>query len=272
MNNWIGKIIGMLLGFFLTDSLVGLISGLIFGHIIFDQNCFHQLLQSISSSRSFQSKVQEVFFNTIFRVMGFVAKLDGQVSENEIRQARNIMRQMSLDDNMKREAIRLFTEGKQSNFNLDVTLNQLRQTCLFQPTLLQMFLEIQIQMAYADRPWISEYKRQVLQYICERLGVNNFQYHQFKYSFQAKQNYQQYQQKAPPNPHFHLNDAYKILGLTMSATDSEIKKNYRRLMSQHHPDKLMAKELPPEMIKIATKKTQQIKNAYEQIRKSRGIV
>ncbi|MFW0004343.1 MAG: co-chaperone DjlA [Coxiella endosymbiont of Dermacentor nuttalli] len=270
--NWIGKIIGMLLGFFLTGSLVGLIAGLIFGHIIFDQSWFRWLLQSISSFRLFQPTVQEVFFNTIFRVMGFMAKLDGQVSENEIRQARNIMEQMSLDDNMKREAIRLFTEGKQSYFNLDVTLNQLRKTCLFQPTLLQTFLEIQIQMAYADRPWINEYQKQVLQYIFEQLGANNFQYYQFKYSFQAKRNYQQYQHnKAQLNPHFHLNDAYKILGLTMSATDSEIKKNYRRLMSQHHPDKLIAKKLSPEMIKIATKKTQQIKDAYEQIRKSRGI-
>nr|WP_309567569.1 hypothetical protein [Coxiella-like endosymbiont] len=43
-------------------------------------------------------------------------------------------------------------------------------------------------------------------------------------------------------------------------------------MSQHHPDKLIAKGLPPEMIKMATQKTQQIKNAYEQIRKVTGIV
>ncbi|AKQ33179.1 co-chaperone DjlA [Candidatus Coxiella mudrowiae] len=268
--NWTGKIIGMLLGFFLAGP-VGFIAGLIFGHIIFDQGWFRQWLQSVSSSCSSQTKVQEVFFNTTFRVMGFVAKSDGRVSENEIRQARHVMQQMGLDDNMKREAIRLFTEGKQPNFNLGVVLNQLGNTCLFQPTLLRMFLEIQIQMAYADGGWISEYKRQVLQYICERLEINGFQYYQFEQRFQAEQNYKRYHQKSPSNPHSHLNDAYKILGLTMSATNSEIKKTYRRLMSQHHPDKLMAKGLPPEMIKVATQKTQKIKNAYEQIRKASGM-
>ena len=267
--NWIGKIIGMLLGFFLTGP-VGLIIGLSLGHIIFDQGWLRQWLQSLSS-RSLQSKMQEVFFNVTFRVMGFVAKLDGYVSNSEIHQARSVIQQMNLDDNMKQEAIRLFTEGKQSDFDLDFSLKQLRQTYLFQPTVLRIFLEIQIQMAAADGPWISEYKRQVLQYICERLGVNNFQYHQIEQCFQTKHNYQPHCRETSCNAHSYLNNAYKILGITMSATDFEIKKNYRRLMSQHHPDKLMAKGLPPEMIKVATQKTQQIKNAYEQIRKARRI-
>jgi DnaJ like chaperone protein len=41
-------------------------------------------------------------------------------------------------------------------------------------------------------------------------------------------------------------------------------------MNQHHPDKLIAKGLPEEMIRIATEKTQEIKAAYEQIRQHRG--
>jgi DnaJ like chaperone protein len=41
-------------------------------------------------------------------------------------------------------------------------------------------------------------------------------------------------------------------------------------MSQHHPDKLIAKGLPDERIKFATEKTQEIKAAYEQIKESRG--
>ena len=60
-------------------------------------------------------------------------------------------------------------------------------------------------------------------------------------------------------------------GITASASDTEVKKAYRRLMNQHHPDKLMSKGLPPEMLKMATQKTQQIKSAYEQIRKARML-
>ena len=66
-----------------------------------------------------------------------------------------------------------------------------------------------------------------------------------------------------------ISSAYKILGINKTASDAEVKKAYRRLMSQHHPDKLIAKGLPEEMIKLATEKTQKIKAAYEQIKKSR---
>ena len=63
---------------------------------------------------------------------------------------------------------------------------------------------------------------------------------------------------------------YPILGLTPQADDEELKKAYRRLMNQHHPDKLVSKGLPEEMIRLATQKTQEIKAAYERIRKARG--
>ena len=66
-----------------------------------------------------------------------------------------------------------------------------------------------------------------------------------------------------------LDAAYEILGVSKAATDADVKKAYRRLMSQHHPDKLIAKGLPDEMVKLATEKTQKIKAAYEEIRNSR---
>ena len=66
-----------------------------------------------------------------------------------------------------------------------------------------------------------------------------------------------------------IHDAYKVLGIPADSTDADLKKAYRRLMSQHHPDKLVAKGLPEEMIKLATEKTQEIKAAYDMIKKSR---
>jgi DnaJ like chaperone protein len=68
-----------------------------------------------------------------------------------------------------------------------------------------------------------------------------------------------------------LSQAYAILGVGHTATDADVKKAYRRLMNQHHPDKLIAKGLPEEMIRIATEKTQQIKTAYEQIKSERNM-
>ena len=70
--------------------------------------------------------------------------------------------------------------------------------------------------------------------------------------------------KTPPQS--TLKAAYQVLGVAETASDAEVKKAYRRLMNQHHPDKLVAKGLPEEMMKLATEKTQEIKNAYEQIK------
>ena len=62
-----------------------------------------------------------------------------------------------------------------------------------------------------------------------------------------------------------LANAYKVLGVTEQDSASDIKKAYRKLMSQHHPDKLVAKGLPPEMMEMAKQKAQDIQAAYELI-------
>ena len=68
-----------------------------------------------------------------------------------------------------------------------------------------------------------------------------------------------------------LKDAYLVLGVSSPASDADVKKAYRRMMNQHHPDKLVAKGLPEEMMKLATEKTQEIKKAYELIKQKRGM-
>ncbi|WP_419582212.1 DnaJ domain-containing protein, partial [Thiolapillus sp.] len=68
-----------------------------------------------------------------------------------------------------------------------------------------------------------------------------------------------------------LADAYAVLNISADASDAEVKKAYRRLTSQHHPDKLVAKGLPEEMMQIAAKKTHEIRQAYEIIKEARGF-
>jgi DnaJ like chaperone protein len=66
-------------------------------------------------------------------------------------------------------------------------------------------------------------------------------------------------------------DAYAILNVSPEASDADIKRAYRRLMSQHHPDKLVSKGLPEEMMEIAKQKTQEIRQAYEVIKEKRKL-
>lgn len=69
-----------------------------------------------------------------------------------------------------------------------------------------------------------------------------------------------------------LAEAYRVLGLSRTATDAEIKQHYRRLMNQHHPDKMLARGVPSSQLPAAQKRTQAIRAAYDQIRAQRELV
>ncbi len=263
---WTGKIIGAAIGFIIIPGPVGFILGLLVGHL-FDAGYFKRLLGGAQSTHT--SKVQQVFFKATFMVMGHIAKSDGRVSEQEIAAARNVMAQLNLSETNRHQAIDYFNQGKQSGFDVKATLDELKRSCWSRPTLLRTFLEIQIYMAHVEGPLTAQ-KRAALQFVCTQLGVGSFSFEQFEQQYQAGQNYRQ-TGGAYVDPKQHLKAAYELLGVSASATDAEVKKAYRRQMSKNHPDRLIAKGLPPEMVKLATQKTQQIKSAYETIKKTRGM-
>lgn len=208
-----------------------------------------------------QERVQAAFFTTTFSVMGHIAKADGKVSKDEIAAANSIMGRMQLNAQQRKAAIRLFNEGKKTGFPLHDVLQQFRRECSRRHNLMQMFLEIQIATAMADGHFHASEKR-VIFTIGEQLGFSRADIeHLFSMSSGTGRTAGEQKQT--------LAQAYEILGVAKTASDAEVKKAYRRMMSQHHPDKLIAKGLPEEMIKLATEKTQQIRAAYEQIKDSR---
>jgi DnaJ like chaperone protein len=75
-----------------------------------------------------------------------------------------------------------------------------------------------------------------------------------------------------PPPKQRLDDAYAALGLQPGASDAEVKRTYRRLMSRNHPDKLAARGLPESMREIAEERSREINTAYDLIKASRQMV
>ena len=97
-----------------------------------------------------QQRVQAAFFSGVFSVMGYISKADGKVSKSEIIMAQQVMEHMQLSEDMIKVAKDLFNQGKQEDFNLDEVLEQFRVETHRRTHLIRMFLEIQIQAAYAD--------------------------------------------------------------------------------------------------------------------------
>ena len=279
----LGKIIGGIIGLILFN-LPGLIIGVIIGHLIDRHNT--KLMPD--------NKVDQlIYIDSLFATLGYVAKLDGQISKQEINYASTIMQKMRLTKEQREKAMRAFYQGKREDFDVETTIKSLRKSAHHQRKLLYFFINAQIQMAYADGV-IKEQIKPMLQKMAQQLGLMplSFSYydaifgwqqrrqqHQYYQQHQQYQQYQHYQSsgqqhyQAGPRPQFTttIETAYKNLGISSKITDEEVKKTYRKLMSKYHPDKLMSKGLSDKEMRAATEKVQQIKAAYEQIRQARGF-
>jgi len=255
--SWWGTIVGGTLGFMLGGPL-GAMLGAALGRN-FDRG-IDLSGQSGLFEPGEQQRVQAAFFSATFSIMGHIAKADGRVTPDEIASCNNIMAQMQLDEQQRETAMRLFNEGKKPDFPLDKILAQFKKECHRRKNLIQVFLEIQIATAMADGH-LHKNETKLIHHIGIQLGIPKAEIDRL---FHFGQHH------AATTPKQALSEAYKLLGVTRGSTDAEIKKAYRRLMSQHHPDKLISKGLPEEMIKLATEQTTEIKLAYEQIKKSRA--
>ncbi|MGV3591780.1 MAG: co-chaperone DjlA [Gammaproteobacteria bacterium] len=259
--SWWGKLIGGTFGFMLGGPL-GAILGASLGHN------FDRGLNSLDGQEQLGfidvEKVQSAFFTATFSMMGHLAKSDGRITQAEIAVAESVMRQMQLSAQQKKVAIALFEKGKQGDFPARAALQQLREECHFRRNLLQMFIEILIVTALADGDLQPE-ERQVLDMAATGVGFSPQEFQSILRRLQASRQMHGQQESASSR----LDKAYQTLGVSSSASEDEVKRAYRRVMNQHHPDKLVAKGLPQEMMDLANQKTQEIKAAYELIRNSR---
>lgn len=260
------KILGMIIGY-IYGGFLGLLAGLYVGWLLDRKLRPHVARWLVKALHKHLQKTQRTFFETTFQVMGHLAKADGRVSEQEIQVARQIMAQMQLDENATREAMALFSKGKEPGFDLDAALSPLRLIGRRQRNLMQMFIEIQLRAAMADGE-IDEAERRVLQKICITLGFTEQDLVRLEAMMKAERHSHQ---AANRQQGMELVDAYSILDITEQASDAEVKKAYRKLINQHHPDKLAAKGLPTEMMKLAEEKSHEIRTAYERIREQRGF-
>ena len=264
----------------LIGAVIGFINGGFFGAILggyigswVNRKFFARDYTPFGSSGASRQRAQSAFFKATFLVMGRLAKADGRVSEQEIDAARAIMSNMRLSTAQRQEAIQLFNEGKKPSSDVETPLREFRQV-MGSGTLIPMFLEIQLAAAYADGG-LSAAEQAVFKQICGILGVSGFVFEKIHQRFLAQQAYYQqggYQQRTGGYTRSSASDlkqSYQILGVEASASDSEIKRAYRKLMSQHHPDKLVAKGLPEEMMEVAKQKTQEIQGAYDLVREHR---
>jgi len=176
------------------------------------------------------------------------------------------MAHMGLTAEHRREAIALFKQGAAPDFDLDAQLRGFLSVCGRRPNLIQMLLVYLVNVALADGR-LDESEERILRQVAARLGISAAAFEQLIRMIRAQDSFRSGQ----PDVEDNLDLAYQALGVDKDAGDAEIKKAYRRLMSQYHPDKLMGQGVPDDMVDAATERSKEIQNAYEVIKKARGL-
>jgi DnaJ like chaperone protein len=178
------------------------------------------------------------------------------------------MARMGLSAEHRQEAIALFKRGAQPEFDTEAQITRFMTQCGAHPSLRQMLLMLLFSTAAADGT-MAPTEHALLRLIAARIGFSDAAFEQMLRMFSAQEHFSDAPGAASASR--SLADAYAALGVAESASDTEVKKAWRRLMSQYHPDKLIAEGMPEDMVKMATERTQEIQSAWEQVRKARGL-
>lgn len=244
---------------------------------------------------------EATFFYALFTAHGHLAKAKGRVTAADIAAAQELMTELALSTSLLQEAQDAFRAGKSASFPFVATLKQFRRDYANRRVILQSFMR-QLISLLAQAGSLEENTYTLLLKAAQTLGFTRFEVDRwlmmeaayqpstagapqekaqsfsqggFQNSSQSesqrKSQKRHRRQESPQAALSPLQQAYKTLGLVSSVSDSDLKKAYRKLMLEHHPDKLAAQGLPEEMRVTATRRAQEVQAAYAFIRRQRGV-
>lgn len=207
---------------------------------------------------------QTVFLETVFILMGKLAKADGQISKDEIAFAEQLFQKLGMSNEHRQQAITLFKRGAAPGFNYEPNIRQFLDVCGHTHSLKQMLLVYLIVIASADGK-VDVAEEHLLMDIARHLGFNQATLGRILEMVLNQSHFARGQSSSATA----LDDAYKALGVSKESSDQEVKRAYRKLISQYHPDKLIGQGVPQDMIALATEQAQEVQTAYDLITKSR---
>jgi len=253
-------IIGALLG-----ASFGGFAGLIIGGLLGHGASFALRQFVVGNLQVTQSQL----LDSTFSIMGALCKADSIVTRDEINAVEQIFDMLRLQGEAREQAKAAFNRGKQAGFDLDAAVDQFAQLSRGRGPLLQLFLQLQCMAVTADGR-IDPAERAMLVRIAQRLRLTEADVAQLEALLRAAMGGPSSAGGRPQQD--QLDDAYAALGITADATPAQIKRAYRKLISQNHPDKLAARGLPESMRPVAEERSRELNSAYDLIKSARPDV
>jgi len=258
--NITGKLIGAFIGLLLFHNPIGLLIGAILGHIY-----------DVGVARLRPPSMGTGFIEPLFAFAGALSKSDGRVSEVEIAATESLMARLRLDSSQRRAAVSRFTAGKQADFPVHLAIADLKRWCGGRRDLAFLVLDLLLDLVHAEGS-LAQAKLELVRRLCGALGVSDHELgalSAMRGYAGAQRSYGGAGARSPSSSRAAQVDPYSVLGLPRTAAERDIKRAYRKLMSQHHPDKLG--DVPDELKKRAEDRARDINAAYERIKSERGF-
>ncbi|MDH3998525.1 MAG: TerB family tellurite resistance protein [Desulfuromonadales bacterium] len=243
--SWFGKLMGGSVGF-MFGGPIGALVGVSLGHALIDDKVRAGYAERGNLTN--QEQRQTVFFTVTFALLAKMAKADGRVCESEIAAVRCFMQdKLRLNSALQQFATTVFNEAKENNTPFEEYARQFGEVFQADPQIRMMLYEMLFTVALADDV-LHPAEDAMLRAAPGLLGLSGKSYETVRRQFVSD-----------------LSHHYAMLGLEDGASQTEVKKAYRKLANEYHPDKVIAKGLPEDFVEFAEGKFREINEAYEAI-------
>jgi len=246
---WLGKIVGGTIGFAMGGPL-GAVAGAVFGHA-FDKSTESDYAERIDHLTSTE-ETQFTFFVATFSMLAKLAGADGHISKEEVDSIESFMaRDLNLTPDSRRVGINIFHAAIDSPQTFQDFAIQFYSHFRGQPQLLEFMIDILLRVAVSDGR-LREVEERLILSAVRIFNLSETEYRKVKSRYIDD-----------------FEKFYAILGSKESDPDEQIKKQYRKLVREYHPDMIASKGLPEEFVRFAHDKFREIQEAYEVIKKKR---
>ncbi len=256
----LGTLLGGGLGFVLGGPLGAIIGGALGSNVEINHSTsrVHPGARPHPSGRTGYNPLhaQQTFMIALISLAAKVAKADGTVSPAEVRSFDNFLRlQMNMSKVERQVAARIFNEARDSNIPAEEFARQIRQLLLGQPARMRDLISLLMSIAMADGA-LHPAEERLIKSIASTMGLSARDYDEAVGMF---------------NPRANLDTSYSVLGLSADASEAEIKRTYRKLAKEYHPDVVANKGMGADFQKFAAEKMRAVNAAYDAIRAERAF-
>ena len=239
MSIW-GSLIGGMVGFSLGGPFGMLLGSLIGGKISRARSGAHKSFGSFAQP-------QQIFALSLIILSAKLSKADGQVSKEELIAVRD---KLKIPNNEIENVGKIFNKAKEESTGYEPYAKQIAQIYKNNLNVLEEVINILFYIAESDGN-ISQSELNMIQHIAQIFGLNQSQFNSIKESRKSSDKL---------NP-------YIVLESNPEENLQSIRKKYLKLSKEHHPDVLISKGVPKEVIEESKKKMRAINSAWNQIQK-----